>query len=261
MTIKQLQKDIIREFSGDKVQKEYIEMAEEEQLWEVEKKLIKKYFIKNRARVLDIGCGTGRTTIPLVKLGYSVIGIDITPKMIENANNIARKKKLKIDYRIGDATNLKFKDNNFDYALFSNQGWTQIPGKGNRKIAVKEIYRILKKNGIYIFSFHPRLWFSRYFFFWLLKWFKFYILKNIWLKIEEESFGDRFFNRESSDFYNKKSEKYIKAQYKLRQYIHIASIQEVEKQIKETGFKILYMERGLSEQSKTKPIFVVCKKS
>ena len=48
------------------------------------------------------------------------------------------------------------------------------------------------------------------------------------IKFDEKDFGDRFFKREVSG-----------TSYKTKQYIHIASINEVKKQILESGFKIL----------------------
>ena len=84
--IKQLQKDIIDEFGSEITKNKYTRIAEEG-LWESEKELIKKYFRPN-SNILDIGCGTGRTTIPLTQLGHSVIGVDITPQMIDIAKNI-----------------------------------------------------------------------------------------------------------------------------------------------------------------------------
>ena len=37
--------------------------------------------------VLEIACGTGRVSIPIARLGFSVTGLDIVPGMIERARN------------------------------------------------------------------------------------------------------------------------------------------------------------------------------
>src|SRR3989338_2558117 len=124
MNIKQL---MIEELSGENTQSFYIKKAKDG-FWISEEYFFKKYFMQNGAAILDIGCGTGRTTIPLFKMGFKIIGIDLVPQMVENAKKISTELNLKIDYRIGDATQLESADNFFDYAIFSNQGWTQIPG-------------------------------------------------------------------------------------------------------------------------------------
>src|SRR3989338_2653797 len=94
-----LQEMVIDEFSYRPVLEKYI-ITVEEGFWDSEKHFLEKYFVK-KGRVLDIGCGTGRTTIELHKQGYLVTGIDITPAMVREAKKIAEAKKLKITYTVG----------------------------------------------------------------------------------------------------------------------------------------------------------------
>lgn len=247
--INELKNHVINEFSSEITQKLYIKKAKSG-LWGSEEFLINKYFTE-KSNVLDIGCGTGRTTIPMHKLGYDVTGLDITPAMIENAKKIAESENLKIKYEIGDATKLNYEDNTFDNVLFSFNGWTQIPENDNRLEALKEIIRILKPDGYYIFTANTRR-IGRFTIFWIKQWIRFYILKPFGLKIEEVNFGDMFFNREDENKI-----------FQQKQYIHIPSLKEVQNQIIKVGFKLVFVEKGNiicnDNTRKYSPTFFVCK--
>ena len=58
--------------------------------------------IKNKGRLLDLGCGQGRDSIPLAKLGFSVTGIDNSIVGIEQLNEIAKKEGLSLKGIVGD---------------------------------------------------------------------------------------------------------------------------------------------------------------
>ena len=234
--IDKIKNESINEFGSQITQEKYAKIAEQG-FWKSEEILANKYF-QPKSNILDIGCGSGRTAISFHKKGYTVIGVDITPEMIDTAKKIALSKNFNIDYRVGDATNLEFPDTCFDNAIFANNGWVQIPGKKNRQKALNEIYRVLKPGGYFILTAHQRYYSSNYLFFWISKWIKFYILRPLGYKIEEIDFGDLFFK---INYPNTKS--------KRRQFIHFTSKKEVEGQIKNAGFKI-DMRKSMGEISK-----------
>lgn len=101
--------------------------------------------INKGSSVIDIGCGTGALAFELAKKCSRVVGVDLSPKMIQHANK--RKEEntsSNIDFREADGTNLtEFGDQEFDFATIS-MVLHEIP----RELAIailKEMNRVAKK--------------------------------------------------------------------------------------------------------------------
>ena len=144
--------DKITTFSYQK--KTAITHFDREGLKQTEEYFVNRYFLKKK-KILYLGCGTGRTSRELVKLGFRVTAIDNSPAMIEEA-----KKKGKIQnptYHVMDAASLLFSDNSFDICLFSFNGLDYLYPETKRRSAIREIYRVLKPGGIFSFSSHNSL--------------------------------------------------------------------------------------------------------
>lgn len=111
--------------------------------------------------ILDIGCGTGRTAMKIVKAlenGGHLYGIDIYNKMAISGNDLERVRKNaqlegvkeKTTFQYGSATEIPFEDEFFDIVNVSSV-LHEIHNKEDQKKAIKEIYRVLKPSGtIYI---------------------------------------------------------------------------------------------------------------
>lgn len=109
--------------------------------------LIKKAGIRKGSRVLDVGCGLGRTSYRLAsEIGCTVTGVDIMPKMIEQARATARKMKVedKVRFMEGDARSLPFDDGSFDVVLVESV--TIFVEDVARALA--EYSRVLKPGGV-----------------------------------------------------------------------------------------------------------------
>ncbi|MDQ3801436.1 MAG: class I SAM-dependent methyltransferase [Acidobacteriota bacterium] len=123
------------------------------ELFPAEKVLFEKLSAKiKNSKILDIGVGGGRTTKYLLPLAADYTGIDYVPEFIKRV----KRKHESGKFLVGDARNLKeFADESFDFALFSYNGIDVVSHEDRLKV-LKEIYRVLKTGGTFMFSSHNR---------------------------------------------------------------------------------------------------------
>ena len=110
----------------------------------IKQDIIKQISIYRPFTILDLCCGTGDLT-GLLKEKYpdaKVIGIDFSDKMLE----VARKKNPNIEFLEADCTQLPFEDESFDLCTIS----FGLRNVEDIEKVLKEIYRVLKKSGVFI---------------------------------------------------------------------------------------------------------------
>ncbi len=124
-----------------------------DQLFPAERVLFEKLSTKiENSKILDIGVGGGRTTKYLLPIGSDYTGVDYVPEFIERI----KRKYTGGNFSVGDARDLtEFTDATFDFVLFSYNGIDYVSHEDRLKV-LKEVYRVLKRGGIFMFSSHNR---------------------------------------------------------------------------------------------------------
>jgi len=104
--------------------------------------------IKDGSRILDIGCGTGRHSIPLAKKGFDVVGLDNTKEMLRVLRNKLDSAGLKIDLLYKDILDTKEFHDEFDCVLCFWNAFDQIATeKEQGHVFFKTVYDSLHKGG------------------------------------------------------------------------------------------------------------------
>jgi len=110
------------------------------------------------ARVIDLGCGTGRHVVHLAGRGFDVTGIDLSPFMLDVTREKLNRQSLWAELIRGSMTDLsRFADGSFRYALcmFSTMGL--IRGHRNRRAFLNQVHRVLEPGGLFVAHVHNRL--------------------------------------------------------------------------------------------------------
>jgi len=100
-------------------------------------------------RVLDVGCGGGILAESLAELGARVVAVDPSPSSIEVARTHAAARRLAIDYRVGFAEQLDFREE-FD-AVFAVDVLEHVD---NLAASLAACARSLKPGGFFGFLTH-----------------------------------------------------------------------------------------------------------
>lgn len=100
----------------------------------------------NSGRLLDIGCGNGRHLLAAKEMGYEVVGLDASKKLLEITKN---KTDLTMELVRGDVLRLPFKERCFDTVIYIA---VIHHLKIGRKESLREALRVLKPGGRIIIS-------------------------------------------------------------------------------------------------------------
>ena len=110
--------------------------------------------LEKGAKVLDIGCGNGASAEILSReLGCRVLGLDLSPKMIEHGRQRIKNPRVRLE--VGDAVNPQAitEEKDFDAALY-NAAIFIIPDAAK---SMQAATTCLKQGGTLGFSFYPQI--------------------------------------------------------------------------------------------------------
>ncbi|MFT3869434.1 MAG: class I SAM-dependent methyltransferase [Nibricoccus sp.] len=156
-------------------------------LWKSEQLLIERFFTDKTAPLLEAGCGSGRVTLGLWHEGYhNLTAFDFAEELVEQARSLAAERgATAIRFHHADATHLRqsapnlchllddktafsprppssstchLMDDNgsFAGALFMFNGVMQIPGRDNRRAALRELHAVCRPGAPLLFTTHDR---------------------------------------------------------------------------------------------------------
>jgi|ERR1700687_2233392 len=99
-------------------------------------------------QALDIGTGPGHDSVFLIKRGFDVIAIDISPSAVTLARENASNAGLFGFFQVGDIRQIPVEDHFIDFAY--DRGCFHVLPREDQPKAVLEVFRVLRKRGLFL---------------------------------------------------------------------------------------------------------------
>jgi len=106
-------------------------------------------------RALDIGCGAGRNALPLARLGWHVVGTDLSWPMLRAAADRVREERPdgRLDLVLAPMERLPARDRSFDLVV-AHGIWNLAASAAQFREAVDEAARVARPGaGLFVFTF------------------------------------------------------------------------------------------------------------
>lgn len=108
-------------------------------------------------KALDLGCGTGASSIYLAQRGWQVTGIDFILAAIHKAQQKARAAHLSIDFRVGDVSRLEGLRLPGPFDLAVDVGCLHSLTPVQQQFYAKALAKLMRSGAIYaLYAFAPR---------------------------------------------------------------------------------------------------------
>ena len=101
-------------------------------------------------RALDLGCGSGTSSLALARAGWTVCGVDFVPRAIRMARQKSRLAGLSVDFIVGDVTRLPALVRVTPYDLVLDIGCFHGLTTRRRGIYLNNLEKLLAPGGIWL---------------------------------------------------------------------------------------------------------------
>lgn len=204
---------------SDQIAGQYDDFFAENRLFEFDEQILARHFARS-GLVADLGCGTGRTVLPLARRGFRCLAIDLSLPMLRLVGRKAREYGLAVHRLRANLVELDcLRDECLDYAvcLFSTLG--MVRGRASRQRLLEHACRALKPGGLFVVHVH-NFWF-RLFDADGRRWLAGHLVRT--LVSREIERGDRFFDYRGIP----------------NMYLHTFSQRELLRALRSAGFRLV----------------------
>jgi len=118
--------------------------------------LVEELRLKPGARILDVGCGTGRHSIELARRGFAVTGVDLSSGMLAEAKKSAKRAGVSVTWMHANATTMQI-GRQFDAVICLCEGAFGLLGRGDDALEqplaiLRRVARALKPGARCLFT-------------------------------------------------------------------------------------------------------------
>lgn len=117
-------------------------------------------YLRPPGLLIDLGCGTGRLTIPLARRGFRCVAVDLSLPSLMTVGQNAAAESLPVDRLLVNLVELDcLRDGSADYCISMYSTLGMIRGRDNRLQFLRHVRRILKPGGTFVVHVHNR-WYN-----------------------------------------------------------------------------------------------------